>query len=279
MAEALGIVSSVIAVIDSSVKVASQCFEYYKNVWNAQVDIKRLQSETQELKAILEKVHSICNTGSSDGLEAKLEPRGKNKLMSRCGIRALRWPFKSNEVDSIIEKLGYCKDNIVSSLLVDQEFVISFVFQIAEADDDTYRVPILNIHQKIVLDKLQSVKNVAFESHDDEHNARCYQGTRAELLRRIYSWASNRKSNHIFWLNGMAGTSKSTISRTVARNFAVKGELDASFFFKRGEGDRSHAGMFFATIITQLVQKLPSLAQYIRNAIEANPGISRKALG
>ncbi|KAF7952118.1 uncharacterized protein EAE97_001615 [Botrytis byssoidea] len=282
MAEALGIVSSVIAVIDSSVKVASQCSEYYKNVWNAQVDIKRLQSETQELKAILEKVHSICNTGSSDGvrlqdpqglrkgvedcqeqlrqLEAKLEPRGKNKLMSRCGIRALRWPFKSNEVDSIIEKLGYCKDNIFSSLQVDQE------------------VPILNIHQKIVLDKLQSVKNAAFESHDEEHNARCYQGTRAELLRRIYSWASNRNSDRIFWLNGMAGTGKSTIARTVARNFSVKGELGASFFFKRGEGDRGHAGMFFATIVTQLVKKLPSLAQHVRDAIEADPGISRKAL-
>ncbi|KAK8907569.1 hypothetical protein QC760_004818 [Botrytis cinerea] len=77
----------------------------------------------------------------------------------------------------------------------------------------------------------------------------------------------------------MAGTGKSTISRTVAQNLVSKGELGASFFFKRGEGDRGHAGMFFATIVTQLVQKLPSLAPHIRDAIEADPGISGKALG
>ncbi len=129
-----------------------------------------------------------------------------------------------------------------------------------------------------MLDKLQSADNAAFDSHDEEHNARCYQGTRAELLRQIYGWASDQGSERIFWLNGMAGTGKSTISRTVAQNFADKGELGASFFFKRGEGDRGHAGMFWATIATQLVQKLPSLAPHVQNTIEADPGISRKAL-
>jgi len=76
----------------------------------------------------------------------------------------------------------------------------------------------------------------------------------------------------------MAGTGKSTISRTVAQNFADKGELGASFFFKRGEGDRGHAGMFFATIATQLIHKLPSLAPHVQNTIEDDLGISRKAL-
>ncbi|KAH8782169.1 hypothetical protein BGZ57DRAFT_886496 [Hyaloscypha finlandica] len=280
MAEALGITTSVIAVIDLSAKVASRCSEYYANIKNARDDIERLQREAQGLKATLERVHSLCDgpngvrlhdsqslrEGVEDcqkqlaQLQAKLKPRTTNKLMSRYGIRALRWPLKSNEVDRIMEKLGNCKNNISFSLQVDQE------------------VQILNIHQKIVLDKLRSADNAAFDSHDEEHNARCYQGTRAELLRQIYSWASDRGSERIFWLNGMAGTGKSTISRTVAQNFADKGELGASFFFKRGEGDRGHAGMFFATIATQLVQKLPCLAPHVQNTIEADPGISRKAL-
>jgi hypothetical protein len=76
----------------------------------------------------------------------------------------------------------------------------------------------------------------------------------------------------------MAGTGKSTISRTVAQNFAEKGDLGASFFFKRGEGDHGRAGLFIITITTQLVQKLPSLAPHVRNIIEADPMISRKAL-
>ncbi|KAM3087809.1 hypothetical protein ACMFMG_001879 [Clarireedia jacksonii] len=288
MAEALGIASSVlaaidlsvIAAIDLSVKVVSRCSEYYTNVEDARDGIGRLQTEAQGLKEILERVRLLCDgpnamrlqdpQGLREGvedcqkllaqLEAKLEPRTTKKLMSRFGIRALKWPFKSNEVDSIIEKLGNCKDNISFSLQVDQE------------------VKILNIHQQIVLHKLQSADNATFDSHDEEHNAQCYQDTRAELLRQIYSWAGDRDSGCIFWLNGMAGTGKSTISRTVAKNFVDKRELGASFFFKRGEGDRGHAGMFFATIVTQLVQKLPSLAPHVQHAIEVDPGIPRKAL-
>ena len=47
----------------------------------------------------------------------------------------------------------------------------------------------------------------------------------------------------------MASTSKSTISRTIAQKFDNKGNLGASFFFKRGEGNRSDVGIFIKTII------------------------------
>ncbi|OAF60547.1 hypothetical protein VC83_03550 [Pseudogymnoascus destructans] len=280
MAEALGLASSVITVIDLSAKVASWCSEYYANVKNARDDIERLQREAQGLKVTLERVQSLCDGPNGvklqesqslreavkdckkqlDQLETKHEPRTTNKLMSRYGMRALRWPLKSKEVDGIMKKLGNCKDNISFSLQVDQE------------------LQVLDIHQKIVLDKLRSADNAEFDSHSEEHNARCYQGTRVELLRQIDTWASNRGSERIFWLNGMAGTGKSTISRTVSQTFADKGDLGASFFFKRGEGDRGHAGMFITTIATQLIQKLPSLALHVQNAIEADPGISKKAL-
>jgi NACHT domain len=76
----------------------------------------------------------------------------------------------------------------------------------------------------------------------------------------------------------MAGTGKSTISRTVAQSFADKGQLGASFFFKRGEGDRGKAARFFTTIAAQLATKVPGLSPYIREAIDADPNISEKAL-
>ncbi|KAF7506684.1 hypothetical protein GJ744_011513 [Endocarpon pusillum] len=270
MAEAFGLAASVITVIDLSAKVASQCSEYYTNVKNAREDIERLRREAQGLKATLERVQSLCDgpngmqlqesqrllEGVKDckkqlaQLETKLEPRTRNKWMSRYGMRALRWPLKSKEVDGIMKKLADCKGNISFSLQVNQEYVILFIFHIAELDNVANRVQILTIHHKIVLDRLQSADNAAFDSHDEEHNARCYQGTRVELLRQIDIWASDRGSECIFWLNGMAGTGKSTISRTVAQNLADVGDLGASFFFKRGEGDRGHAGLFISTIAT-----------------------------
>jgi len=44
-------------------------------------------------------------------------------------------------------------------------------------------------------------------------------------------WCDDPNSKCIFWLNGMAGTGKSTISRTIARELAEKKRLAASFFF------------------------------------------------
>ena len=76
----------------------------------------------------------------------------------------------------------------------------------------------------------------------------------------------------------MAGTGKSTISRTVAQTFAKKGQLGASFFFKRGEGDRGRADRFFTTIASQMVRSMPQVTPAIRATIDATPDISEKQM-
>lgn len=75
----------------------------------------------------------------------------------------------------------------------------------------------------------------------------------------------------------MAGTGKSTISRTVAQSFADEGVLGASFFFKRGEKDRSSATLLFTTLAARLAN-IPFLAAPIRKAIETDPELHQKAL-
>ncbi|KAK3313601.1 hypothetical protein B0H66DRAFT_483850 [Apodospora peruviana] len=132
--------------------------------------------------------------------------------------------------------------------------------------------------REAVLSKLPVAESAAFDSHAEEHNARCHPDTRTELLSQIQNWANNPQAESIFWLNGMAGTGKSTISRTVAESFADSGLLGASFFFKRGEGDRGKAALIFPTIASQLVCKIPTLAPRVRKAIDTDPAVPTKAL-
>ena len=76
----------------------------------------------------------------------------------------------------------------------------------------------------------------------------------------------------------MAGTGKSTICRTIARNYFDKRRLGASFFFSRGGGDTGHAGKFFTTVAKQLANSVPTLQRHICNAIEEYSDIANLSL-
>ena len=131
---------------------------------------------------------------------------------------------------------------------------------------------------KIDISRLPAAKGASFDSHVEEHNSTCLPNTRTGLLHHIHGWANDKKSKPIFWLNGAAGTGKSTIARTVARAFADQQQLGASFFFKRGEGERGNATRFFTTIAIQLARRVSGLGPEIQKAIEADPAISERTL-
>jgi len=118
-------------------------------------------------------------------------------------------------------------------------------------------------------------------THDDwlrQHEDHCLEDTRVELRQQITDWCDDPNSKCIFWLNGMAGTGKSTISRTVAQDLAERKRLAASFFFTRGKKDISHSRMFFTTIAAQLANSLPVLRPFISDAIDNNPAIFKRGL-
>ncbi|KAG5802409.1 hypothetical protein H9Q74_013589 [Fusarium xylarioides] len=144
--------------------------------------------------------------------------------------------------------------------------------------DEMESVLLVDIHQMMVFDRLRTVEGAAYDSHANEHEALCHPQTRVDLLNQIYKWADDPESECIYWLQGMAGTGKSTISRTVAYELANQNVLGASFLFKRGEGDRGKAARFFPTIATQLVHRLPSLMPHIHDAIEADSRIGEMAV-
>ena len=119
--------------------------------------------------------------------------------------------------------------------------------------------------------------NASFNSYFRQHEPQCVPGTRVALLRQLQDW-SNDHERPIFWLNGMAGTGKSTIARTVAHMFDSQRSLGASFFFSRGVGDLGHAASFVGTLANQLAAASPSLKRFICEAITTNHNIAMQGL-
>ena len=79
-------------------------------------------------------------------------------------------------------------------------------------------------------------------------------------------------------MNGLAGTGKSIIARTVARHYFDEQRLGASFFFSRGGGDVSHTGKFVTSIALQLATSIPALRQYVSDAVAERSDIASRSL-
>ncbi|GAB1204280.1 hypothetical protein APSETT445_002930 [Aspergillus pseudonomiae] len=117
-----------------------------------------------------------------------------------------------------------------------------------------------------------------YDSYDSQHEDKCLPETRTEIRRQITDWVASPDGKCIFWLNGMAGTGKSTIARTVAQSFKEKGLLGASFFFKKGEAERGNAKRLISTVAKQLITSTRQLVPGIMAAIQSDPHISSKSL-
>ncbi|KIX05609.1 uncharacterized protein Z518_03581 [Rhinocladiella mackenziei CBS 650.93] len=136
---------------------------------------------------------------------------------------------------------------------------------------------------KLDLRKIPYAKGAMYNSYEDD-DITCHPATRVDLLHQIQDWAQQLRSKSIFWLSGAAGTGKSTVSRTFAKWLTEQDHLGsvvlgASFFFKRGEGDRGNASRFFPTVVRDLVLKIPGLDSLIAEVIDSDPSIFDKALG
>ncbi|KAF2397937.1 hypothetical protein EJ06DRAFT_498328 [Trichodelitschia bisporula] len=144
---------------------------------------------------------------------------------------------------------------------------------------EVLRESISSLASKMNLNELLYANGAAFDSYQEEDQPVCHEKTRVGLLSEISNWANapRASSKYIFWLNGIAGTGKSTISRTVSRDLKKKNQLGASFFFKRGEGDRGTASKFVTTIAYQLWTNQSEVSPFIAKAMDDNPAILTKS--
>jgi len=93
--------------------------------------------------------------------------------------------------------------------------------------------------------------------HNCGNRQGCLSGTRKDVLRDIGDWLASEQGQHVFWLNGLAGTGKSTIAQTFAETAFADGRLGASFFCSRDFEDRSNLQMIFPTLAFQLACQYP----------------------
>jgi len=120
--------------------------------------------------------------------------------------------------------------------------------------------------------------------HTDEAGYRsgnrqgCLKGTRANVLLQLERWVKDERDHRVFWLNGLAGTGKSTIAQTFAEISFADGKLGASFFCSRDFEARNNLQAIFPTIAFQLAYRYPLFREQLLRVLRATPGVGRESL-
>ena len=97
-------------------------------------------------------------------------------------------------------------------------------------------------------------------------------------MNEIERWTEDFDKSPVFWLNGLAGTGKSTIAQTILERIFADGRLGASFFCSRSFEDRSNIKLIFPTLAIQLAQKYPTFRSSLIALLQTNPDVVHESL-
>ena len=106
----------------------------------------------------------------------------------------------------------------------------------------------------------------------------CLRGTRVDLCLQLEQWLKDEQDHQVFWLNGLAGTGKSTIAQTFAETCFVDKSLGASFFCSRDFEDRSTLQTILPTLALQLAYQHPQFRKELLKLLRRNLDVGQESL-
>ena len=136
----------------------------------------------------------------------------------------------------------------------------------------------LPVHHIAHLAVLNSCRRARGAGYQHGNRRGCLRGTRETVLTEIESWTKDFDKSPVFWLNGLAGTGKSTIAQTVAERVFADGLLGASFFCSRDFEDRSDLHFIFPTLAFQLAHRCPKFRDHLVSLLQSNPDVVDESL-
>ncbi|KAG8790906.1 hypothetical protein FRC12_010701 [Ceratobasidium sp. 428] len=106
----------------------------------------------------------------------------------------------------------------------------------------------------------------------------CTQDTRLKVLDDLYEWACDDKSQGVCWLNGMAGTGKTTIAYSLCERLKASERLAASFFCSRQLPACRNVNRIVPTISYQLSRFSRPFRFAISRVLEEDPDAHNQVL-
>ncbi|KAI0325119.1 WD40 repeat-like protein [Cubamyces sp. BRFM 1775] len=285
----------------------------YKRYAEAAEAIKSLVLRIEPLNEMLRKISSTSHGGPPQALQERLDAFAKevqsvvddaNALWSRGRIaRFVNAAEYTEKVNSWIERLCWHVHSFVLGGMMELELTVhemagELQHGFAEMGGRFDKVDegiegIRNTFDSSGTDAIPGLRYVPHARFEFGRSGRstCAEGTRVEVLQKIYSWLRPEtqaqedlpdplsdvdvewdSDRPILWIHALAGAGKTTLAETVARRCHAEGILAASFFCAR-DGDRSDILCIIQNVASDLAEYWPQFHDALLAASKANPHI------
>ncbi|KAG8731247.1 hypothetical protein FRC10_001943, partial [Ceratobasidium sp. 414] len=131
------------------------------------------------------------------------------------------------------------------------------------------------------LESMQPAKNAHYDSRMAAvvRRRQCTPNTRRAVLEDLRAWKNDPNGPKVYWMNGMAGTGKTTIASTLCSELEATRQLAASFFCSRELPDCRDATCIIPTISYQLARFSLPFQSALCETLGNDPDASTRSVG
>ena len=128
------------------------------------------------------------------------------------------------------------------------------------------------------MNDLPQAKRAAYDVKSRAGRRSCTAKTREKILADLVAWAADTEDTSIYWLNGMAGTGKTTIAFTFCQILDNIEILGASFFCSHLDTDSSNADLIFPTLAYELAGHSTAASNALLDVLKMDRNMGHKSM-
>ncbi|CAE6393040.1 unnamed protein product [Rhizoctonia solani] len=243
-----------------------ECVEIYEREWGGHKDQhelrKRMDGIMQDLTELKRCSAEFAMTGSIQRIIADIQEEAET--INEANQKAISAGGRLKSIVEGTEHMIDCYSRIDEHL---QRLALNVNINMINA-----------VSQEAKESRLAKVLSAesAFYDSGGVKRGRCAPETRKSQIDLLLQWASNPDSGRTCWMNGMAGTGKTTIAYTVCERLGS--QLGASFFCSRTISECRQVKSIIPCIAYQLARFSVPFSRALDSVLKADPDVHRRNL-
>ncbi|CUA68001.1 Notchless protein homolog 1 [Xenopus laevis] [Rhizoctonia solani] len=232
-----------------------QCIEIYEEAANNRKEYEELRNELGNIFNDLQRVY----VGKSIHQELA--------RVQRIHANRTKHPFATDDADEILACYHRIRGHL-QRLALNANMTMWRIAEEQAAAGNSYRL-------SSRLDRLSPSLSARYNSAQalDLNRGECIPGTRTKVLEHIRNWVNNTNGGSTYWLNGMAGTGKTTIAYSTCAMLDADQKLIASFFCSRQLPECRDTKLIIPTIAYQMARFSRPFQSSLSKVLEQDPDV------